>query len=230
MYYSSLTSPSECRNNKMYVNRFFSNRVIYHRGWSDTDSSNVQVVSSDREVNGNNSYDRFGISLIHSPITVTEARIENIQEADLEGIRHFFLQQTVPTTGNYGFPATSISSFLHTTPIPVIHTRTESIKEPFINILRSLREDLDTPGDESLNKETEISESAMLICSVCLDDYKYVLKKGAHFVALSCGHVFCNMCTNIFKASQKCPKCRSYISSIIKLHFDLNSYFINQLK
>lgn len=227
MYCSSFTPQSECRNNKLYVNRFYSNRVIFHRGWSDTDSSNVQVT---REVNGGNLYDRFGNFLIRSPITAADARIENIQASDLEGIRHFFLQQGVPTNGNYGFLATQVSSFLPSTPISAIHTRTESIKEPFINILRSLREDLDTPGDESLNKEKEILESAMLICSVCLDGYKDVLKKRAHFVALNCGHVFCNMCTNVFKTSKKCPKCRSFINSIIKLHFDLNPSFINQLK
>lgn len=227
--YSSFTPEFQRRNNKINTNRIYSNRVIFQRGWYYADSSNVPAVNSYREVNGSVLSNGFSPS-VRSPVTVAEARNENIQETNLEGSRHFFLQQTVPSTRNDGFPATSASSFSPTTPILAIHTGTESIKEPLINILRSLREDLDTPDDESTNKEKEISEPAMLICSVCLDGYKGVLNKGAHFIALNCGHVFCNMCTNIFKASKKCPKCRSLINSIVKLHFDLNPSSIKQLQ
>lgn len=228
--YSSLTPEFQRSNIKNYTNRTYSNRVIFQRGWYYTDSSNVPAVNSYREVNGSVLSDGFSPSSVRSPITVTDARNENIQETNLEGSRHFFLQQTVPSTRNDGFPATSASSFSPTAPISAIHTGTETNQEPFINILRSLREDLDTPDDESTNKEKEISEQAMLICSVCLDGYKGVLNKGAHFVALNCGHVFCNMCTKIFKASKKCPKCRSLINSIVKLHFDLNPSSIKQLQ
>lgn len=217
--YSPFTPEFHRRNNKIGIN---SKRVVFQRAWNYTDSSNVPVVNNDRGVNQIVLSDRFGPSSVQSPITVADARNENIQDTTVERSRHFFLQQIVPTTRNYVFPATSVSPFSLTTPISAIHTGKESITEPFINILRSLRKDLDTPDEEYLNNETEISEPAMLICSVCLESYTGVLKKGDHFVAVSCGHVFCNMCTNIFKASKKCPKCRAYINFIIKLHFDLN--------
>lgn len=230
MRYSSLTPEFQCRNNEICINRSDSNNFIFQRGWSYTDSSNIPAINRNQEVNEIALSDRFGLSWIRSPITVADARNENIQIIGLEKKQYFFLQPIVPTARNDAFPATSASSFSPTTPISTIHTGTESTEEPFINILRSLREDLDTPDDESSNNETEISEPTMLICSVCLDGYKDVLNKGAHFVAVSCGHVFCNICTNIFMASKKCPKCRSEINFILKLHFDLNARSINHLK
>lgn len=53
----------------------------------------------------------------------------------------------------------------------------------------------------------EVNNGAGYVCPVCALSYSEKINEGGYFLALKCGHIYCNDCTNVITTNKKCAIC-----------------------
>ena len=87
----------------------------------------------------------------------------------------------------------------------ILETEIDTVRER-LNIVRKYI----TTGIEELINKDDLNKK---FCPVCFD-------REVNIALVPCGHTYCHQCYDCDK-NIKCPQCRSYISSTVKLYFSM---------